>query len=88
MSSKDGRLIGPAKGLSDETERRMRENIELMNSLDGFDVVIVCCGNDKQASYWKNRLDRGKGSILKHDTRVIAVFEDWPGGAGNGTPFV
>lgn len=84
MSSVGSTIIGPAKALSEETERRMRENIELMNALEGFDVIVVCCGNEKQAGYWKSRLDRGKGSILKADTRVIAVFEDWPGGAGNG----
>jgi hypothetical protein len=34
----------------------MEMNIRLMTSLEGFDVVIVCCSNEKQADYWQQRL--------------------------------
>jgi hypothetical protein len=60
-------------------------NIALMNSLESFDVVIICCGKPDEAVYWQQRLTEGKGSIVAHSSTVIAVHEDWPGGAGNGT---
>jgi hypothetical protein len=65
-------------------EERMRANIVAMNALEGFDVTIVCCSSQKQANYWQKRLEDGKGSILPPKALVIAVQEDWPGGAGNG----
>ena len=37
------------------------------------------------ADYWQVRLESGKGSVISQDTLVISVFEDWPGGAGNGS---
>jgi len=61
----------------------LKSNIELMNSLESFDVVIVCCGQVDEARYWQQRLTKGKGSVVAATTTVIAVFEDWPGGAGN-----
>ena len=63
---------------------KMRSNILKMNSLEGFSVVIVCCSNAYLADYWQIRLESGKGSVISSDTLVITVFEDWPGGAGNG----
>ena len=61
-----------------------RNNIEIMNKLEGFSVVIVCCSSYLQAQYWQGRLTKGKGSILPLESIVLAVEEDWPGGAGNG----
>jgi hypothetical protein len=55
-----------------------------MNSLEGFSVVIVCCSSQLQADYWQKRLELGKGCILSPSSVVLAVEEDWPGGAGNG----
>jgi len=63
---------------------RIRQNIEHMNSLKGFDVIIVCCSSSLQAKYWQTRLEKGKGSVLPVDSKIISVEEDWPGGAGNG----
>ena len=60
------------------------KNIEVMNRLEGFDVVVVCCSSETQAKYWQQRLEQGKGSVLSPNTRVLCVEEDWPGGAGNG----
>jgi hypothetical protein len=65
-------------------EQIVMKNIEIMNNLDGYDVIIVCCSSDLQAQYWQSRLVKGKGSILSLGATVIAVEEDWPGGAGNG----
>lgn len=61
-----------------------RKNIEEMKKLEGFDIVIVCCSSALQAGYWQTRLEQGKGSTISAASRVVAVDEDWPGGAGNG----
>jgi hypothetical protein len=61
-----------------------RENINIMNQLKGFDTTIVCCSGIKQADYWLERLNKGKGIVVPKDSIVITVDEDWPGGAGNG----
>lgn len=67
-----------------EYDAMLLKNIEVMNRLEGFNVVVVCCSNEKQAQYWQGRLEQGKGSVLPHDAIVVCVEEDWPGGAGNG----
>ncbi|ETV67776.1 hypothetical protein H257_16132 [Aphanomyces astaci] len=59
-------------------------NIECMNLLQGYDVVIVCCSTPMQAQYWQNRLMATRGEISPENMKVIAVYEDWVGGAGNG----
>ena len=67
-----------------EVDLMVLKNIAIMNQLSSFNVVIVCCSSPKQAQYWQQRLDNGKGSLLAESTVVVAVDEDWPGGAGNG----
>lgn len=62
----------------------MRGNIASIKKLEGFDVVIICCSSSLQAAYWQKRFEEGKGSTLSPSSIVIAVEEDWPGGAGNG----
>ncbi|CAI5725434.1 unnamed protein product [Hyaloperonospora brassicae] len=59
-------------------------NIDAINRLNGYDVVIVCTSTPHQAQYWQDRLLATRGSISPPDAKVIAVFEDWTGGAGNG----
>jgi hypothetical protein len=68
----------------EKSSEALRNNILAMNALEGFDVTVVCCSSQKQANYWQKRLEDGKGSILPPKSVVIAVQEDWPGGAGNG----
>eukprot|EP01041_Mallomonas_annulata_P006356 gene6356-12854_t len=63
--------------------KMMIRNIETMNSLVGFSVIIVCCSSAQQARYWQKRLEGGRGSVLPMNAIVLAVQEDWPGGAGN-----
>ena len=64
--------------------------IRQMNEGDGYDVVIVCCTDDHQATYWSRRLSAGicamkDGSSASPFPMVFAVSEDWgAGGAGNG----
>ena len=65
-------------------EARMLDNVKRMNELEGFDIVIVCTGNANQAAYWQQRLTSGKGSVVSQQSKILAVHEDWPGGAGNG----
>lgn len=60
------------------------ENIQQMNRLAGYDVVIVCCSNQSQEDYWQNRLESVRGQVMPLNTVILAVHEDWPGGAGNG----
>ena len=76
--------IRDRKALKMSGEAKMVANIGIMNQLESFDVVIICCSKDKQASYWQKRLNDGKGSIVSNNCTIIAVDEDWPGGAGNG----
>ncbi|KAG7395083.1 hypothetical protein PHYBOEH_004235 [Phytophthora boehmeriae] len=61
-----------------------QRNIDEINQLDGYDVVIVCTSTPHQAQYWQDRLMATRGSISPKDAKVIAVHEDWEGGAGNG----
>ena len=74
--------------MTDVTEKDylplLQNNIKVMNDLNGFDVVIVCCSSSKQASFWQSRLEQGRGSVLPTDSIVLSVEEDWVGGAGNG----
>jgi hypothetical protein len=66
-------------------ERLMEENIELMNQIEGFDVVIVCTSTPNQAKFWQQRLESTLGSICPSSCKICAVDEDWgAGGAGNG----
>ncbi|CAH0474955.1 unnamed protein product [Peronospora belbahrii] len=61
-----------------------QRNIDEINCLDGYDVIIVCTSTPHQAQYWQDRLMATRGSISPKSAKVIAVFEDWDGGAGNG----
>ncbi|RYH10222.1 hypothetical protein EON65_39650 [archaeon] len=67
-----------------DLEEMLLRNIAVMNRLDGFDVVIICCSSEKQAEYWQGRLEKGRGSVIPSHAVVLAVEEDWLGGAGNG----
>lgn len=71
--------------IAPEAVAMMRHNIDVMNQLDGFTAIIVCCSNAQQARYWQKRLEEGRGSVLPLNSLVLSVQEDWPGGAGNGT---
>jgi hypothetical protein len=63
----------------------VKANIDEIKRLAGYDVVIICCSSQLQADYWQQRFENGKGSTMSSTSQVIAVQEDWPGGAGNGT---
>ncbi|CAM9537404.1 unnamed protein product [Ectocarpus sp. 4 AP-2014] len=68
---------------SDGIKAMLKENVAKMNQVEGFDVVVVCTNNDPQATYWQQRLEAAKGSSVAKDATVLAVYEDWAGGAGN-----
>lgn len=61
-----------------------QRSIDEINRLDGYDVIIVCTSTPHQAEYWQDRLMATRGSISPTSAKVIAVYEDWEGGAGNG----
>lgn len=50
----------------------------------GMDVVIIVTSSSEFANYWEDRLALTKGWVVKPTALVVAVEEDWPGGAGNG----
>ena len=67
-------------------DRWAAQNVERMcrAGTEGMDVVIVSTGSASQAGYWQRRLEAGRGQVVREGAVVIAVHEDWPGGAGNG----
>ena len=70
--------------ISAEMASMAKENIASMDvESGGFDVIMVCCSSQLQANYWQKRLEAGRGSVLAKTSIVLAVQEDWPGGAGN-----
>ena len=56
-------------------------NIAAMQTGVSYDFVIVCCSNEHQERFWQRRLEAS--SVLPATTQVLAVHEDWAGGAGN-----
>lgn len=50
----------------------------------GMDIVIVSTSSTAQAAYWQRRLEATRGEVAATAATVLAVHEDWPGGAGNG----
>ncbi|HAR66922.1 MAG TPA: hypothetical protein DCR55_12005 [Lentisphaeria bacterium] len=50
----------------------------------GMDIVIISTTSAMQEVYWQQRLEASKGQIANRSGLILAVHEDWPGGAGNG----
>lgn len=67
---------------------QIRANLEAMRQAparhEGMDVIIVSTGSAGQEGYWQQRLEATLGEVTKPGAIVVAVNEDWPGGAGNG----
>jgi len=59
------------------------ENVSLMQAESGYEVTIVCTSDSQQAAFWQRHLDAAKGKVTPTSGTVLAVDEDWPGGAGN-----
>lgn len=49
-----------------------------------MDIIIISTNTQEQANFWQKRIRELRGIICKHDAFIIAIHEDWPGGAGNG----
>jgi hypothetical protein len=49
-----------------------------------MDILIVSTTSEAQARYWQTRLESTRGQIANRDALILAVHEDWAGGAGNG----
>ncbi len=64
------------------------QNIELMAAAAGtnagMDIIIVSTTSAQQEAYWQKRLEATRGQVANRDAVIVAVHEDWPGGAGNG----
>jgi len=65
-------------------QQKMNDAITAMRGDSGYDIVIVCTGNQSLEDYWQDRLEQGKGQVCPAGCHVVAVHEDWDGGAGNG----
>ena len=77
--------MSQATTLSESELKYCATNIDLCCNVDRcYDVVIVCTGNPSQEKYWQSRLESGLGVFFPKTTVVLAVHEDWEGGAGNG----
>lgn len=59
-------------------------NMDVSKTSNGMDIVIVSCQTAEQEQFWQKRLHQTRGSVVKSSALVIAIHEDWPGGAGNG----
>lgn len=49
-----------------------------------MDVIIVSTNSPLEEEYWEKHLKGLRGTICKPNTTIIAITEDWEGGAGNG----
>ncbi|MBT3378087.1 MAG: hypothetical protein HN742_33845 [Lentisphaerae bacterium] len=66
------------------TEKNIDSMLSLAAEGGGMDAVVVVTGSAVQEAFWQARLEAGRGQICGPDALVLAVEEDWPGGAGNG----
>ena len=74
-----------AAGLDPASEAGMLAAIAEMKAPGGFDVVIVCCSNQSAENFWQARLEQTVQQVTgTAGAAVLAVHEDWNGGAGNG----
>merc|ERR1740124_244461 len=66
-------------------QKAMLAEIDAMQGPEGFDVIIVCCSNLAAERFWQARLSETAEEVTGcKSTTVLAVHEDWNGGAGNG----
>lgn len=66
-------------------QKAMLAEIDAMQGPEGFDVIIVCCSNLAAEKFWQARLTESVAEVTGcASTTVLAVHEDWDGGAGNG----
>ncbi len=69
-------------------EKQIFANLESINSTilhgTGMDIIIISTTSSFQEEYWQQRLEVTRGQITNDDALIIAVHEDWIGGAGNG----
>ena len=66
-------------------QKAMLAEIDAMQGPEGFDVIIVCCSNLAAEKFWQARLTESVAEVTGcTSTTVLAVHEDWNGGAGNG----
>lgn len=57
---------------------------EMRSGEFGPDYLVVSTHSDREASYWKERLEGRRGTLIPEKTQIVTVIETWPGGAGNG----
>ena len=66
----------------------LSESVRLINDAaktgKGMDVIIVSTDTLYQEELCQRHLEGLLGDLIKPTAKVVAVHEDWPGGAGNG----
>lgn len=63
---------------------KMTDEVLRMLSPQGFNVIIVCCSNQHAEDFWQARLETTVLQVAGAPAHILAVHEDWEGGAGNG----
>jgi hypothetical protein len=76
-------LDGAANWSMGESKVMMDEVLRML-APSGFDVLIVCCSNQAAEDFWQARLEQTIVQVTGATGKVLAVHEDWSGGAGNG----
>ena len=72
-------------GLTGHADRPYMRGLGATAFAAGFDVVIVCCSNQSAENFWQARLEQTVQQVTgTAGAAVLAVHEDWNGGAGNG----
>ncbi len=62
----------------------LQSNLNDILSLSyGMDILIISVTSSYEELFWQQRLDQMRGQVIKENTRVLVVHEDWPTGAGN-----
>ncbi|RMD74230.1 MAG: hypothetical protein D6820_17105 [Lentisphaerae bacterium] len=64
------------------------ENLDLILTApqqdEGMDILLVTTTSQDLEAFWQQRLEKTRGAISPQHCRIYVVYEDWPGGAGNG----
>lgn len=50
----------------------------------GMDIIIVTTNRQEQVTYWEKAFNEKKKKLLKEGALFLCLYEEWPGGAGNG----
>jgi phosphomannomutase len=84
---RDGLRPAMAANLAEEEKQKLANMVAISTAAaagTGMDVVIVSTTSRRDEKYWQTRLESTRGEVCRETALVLAVEEDWEGGAGNG----